>query len=65
MALETEQIDEIRCVVLIGLEHLFTEITNKYNTKENHDKMLYLLDIESALKQRLMEVEVKQKAGIN
>ena len=59
MALETEKIDEIRCIVLLGLEHLFTDITDKYNTKENHDMMQYLLDIESALKQRLMEIETK------
>jgi len=56
MAISTDQKNEIKQMVLFELERMFTGITNKYNTKENHDMMLFLLDIESAIKQRLAEV---------
>ena len=55
--------DEIKMMVLIELEKMFTEITNKFNSKENHDMMLFLLDIESGLKEKLIEVHSKHKTA--
>jgi len=63
MAISHDEKNEIKQMVLAELEKMFTEITNKYNTKENHDMMLYLLDIEGAIKQRLAEVDVNRKGA--
>ena len=58
---ETEK-DDIKRMVLLEIENMFTELAHKYNTKENHAKMHFLLDLESAVKQGLMKAE-SQKAG--
>ncbi len=49
--------NEVKMMVLIELEKMFTGITDKHNSAENHEMMLYLLDIENKLKQTLMEIE--------
>lgn len=59
MPLSQEKKDEIKAMVLFELEHMFTEVTNKFNTEENHDMMLYLLDVESRVKRALMDVDAK------
>ncbi len=46
--------NEVKAMVLIEIENMFTGITNKYNSEENHEMMLFLLDIENKLKQTLM-----------
>lgn len=56
MALSQKSKDELKAEVLMELEKLFTGIVEKYNTKENHDKLGVLLDVESGLKQKLMEI---------
>lgn len=56
MALNQESTNEFKKEVLIELEKLFTGLTEKYNTPENHDKLEVLLDIENGLKQKLMEI---------
>ena len=63
MELKNASNDEIKMMVLIELEKMFTEITNKFNSKENHDMMLFLLDIESGLKEKLIEVHSKHKTA--
>lgn len=65
MALDKAQIDETKSVVLYELEKMFTEITHKLSSSENHDKLNFLLDIENQIKQKLMEIEVTSatKAG--
>ena len=63
MELKNASNDEIKMMVLIELEKMFTEITNKFNSKENHDMMLFLLDIESGLKEKLIEVHAKHKTA--
>ena len=57
MALSEEEKNEIKRTVLIELENTFTSITHKLNTKENREKILFLLDIESSIKQRMMEID--------
>ena len=52
---ETEE-NDIKVLVLLEIERMFTEMSNKYNIKENREMMLFLLDIESKTKQSLMEV---------
>jgi hypothetical protein len=39
--------NDIKAKVLFELENMFTEMAHKYNTKENREMMLFLLDIES------------------
>ena len=48
--------NDVKAMVLIEIEKMFTEMTNKYNSVENHEMMLFLLDVENRLKQTLMEV---------
>ncbi len=49
--------NEVKAMVLIELEKMFTGITDKYNSEENHKMMLFLLDVENKLKQSLMEID--------
>ncbi len=53
MALSKEIKNEIKLMVLIELGNMFTNLNHKYNSKENHEMMHFLLDIESALNQQL------------
>ena len=57
MPLSQSEKDETRTMVLLELEKMFSGMTEHYNSVENHDRMLYLLDIEKAVKDRLMAVE--------
>jgi hypothetical protein len=57
MALSQSEKDETLQMVLLELEKMFGGITEHYNSEANHDRMLYLLDIEKAVKDRLMQVE--------
>ena len=59
MPLDQERRDEIKAMVLFELEKMFTGITDKFNSEENHDMMLYLLDVESRVKRALMDVDAK------
>ncbi len=56
MPLSQNEKDETKQMVLGELEKMFTGITEHYNSEENHDRMLYLLDIEKAIKDRLIQV---------
>jgi hypothetical protein len=51
---ETDK-NEVKQMVLNSLEHLFTDLTEKYNSQENHDMVLYLMDVENRVKQSLMD----------
>ena len=57
MALSETEKNDIKAMVLIEVEKMFTELTNKYNTEENHEMMLFLLDTESKIKQSLAEAD--------
>ena len=59
MELDKEQIDETKGIVLMELEKMFSELTHQFSSADNHEKLNYLLDIESGIKQRLMEIEYK------
>ena len=65
MSFTTEEKDEIKRMVMLEIEGMFTELAHKYNTKENHDKMLFLLDIESAVKAGLMKADTQTAANVN
>lgn len=56
MTLAQNEKDDVKAMVLIELEKMFTAVTNKYNSEENHDMMLFLLDVENKLKQSLMDI---------
>ena len=56
MALAQNEKDNVKAMVLIELEKMFTNVTDKYNSEENHDMMLFLLDVENNLKQALMNI---------
>lgn len=57
MALAQNKKDDVKAMVLIELEKMFTAVTDKYNSEENHDMMLFLLDVENKLKQALMDID--------
>lgn len=57
MSLTKNEKNEIKMMVLIELENMFTGITNKKNAPENHEMMLFLMDIENRVKQTLMEID--------
>ncbi|CAN5269759.1 hypothetical protein BH20ACI1_BH20ACI1_20910 [soil metagenome] len=56
MALAQNEKDDVKAMVLIELEKMFTAVTDKYNSEENHDMMLFLLDVENNLKKALMDI---------
>jgi hypothetical protein len=62
MAFTVEEKDDIKRMVLLEIEKMFGELANKYNTKENHEKMLFLLDIESSVKQGLMDADESEQS---
>ena len=57
MALSETERNDIKAMVLYEIEHMFTRLTDKYNTPENHEMILYFMDIESKIKQPLMEMD--------
>jgi hypothetical protein len=60
--LTDENKNEIKAMILMELETLFTNVDHKFNSKENEEMMLYLMDIEKALKERLTEVSIRKSA---
>ena len=55
MPLSENDKNDVKAIVLNSLEHMFTSLTEKYNTEENHDMVLYLMDVENRVKQALMD----------
>jgi hypothetical protein len=55
MALSENDKNEVKQMVLTSLEHMFSDLTEKYNSEENHDMVLYLMDVENRVKQSLMD----------
>ena len=56
MALSEMEENDIKVIVLLEVEKMFTAMSYKYNIQENREMMLFLLDIESKMKQSLLEV---------
>lgn len=56
MALSEMEENDIKALVLLEVEKMFTQMSYKYNIQENQEMMYFLLDIESRLKQSLMDV---------
>jgi hypothetical protein len=56
MALSEMEENDIKVLVLLEIEKMFTAMSYKYNIQENREMMLFLLDIESKMKQSLLEV---------
>ena len=63
MALSENEKNEVKQKVLLELEHMFTEMSNQYNSVENHDMMLYLMDVEKAIKKALVKDEAISATG--
>jgi hypothetical protein len=61
MAITQAEKDELKLTVLLETEKMFSKITGKYQTRENHDKLYFLLDLESAMKERLVELNTAEK----
>lgn len=57
MAMTQEEKDELKRLVLIETEKMFSKITLDYQKMENRDKLYFLLDVESAMKDRLVEFD--------
>ena len=62
MSFTAEEKDDIKRMVLLEIENMFTGLAHKYNTKENREKMLYLLDIESSVKEGLMNADSENQS---
>ena len=60
MALSEMEENDIKVMVLLEIESMFTSISYKYNIKENQEMMHFLLDIESKVKQSLVETRNSQ-----
>jgi hypothetical protein len=60
MALSEMEENDIKRMVLLEIENLFTAMSYKYNIKENQEMMHFLLDIESTVKQSLVDAKVSQ-----
>ena len=56
MALSEMEENDIKVIVLLEVEKMFTAMSYKYNIQENREMMLFLLDIESKMKASLLEV---------
>ena len=61
MAISQEEKDELKRIVLIETEKMFSKITENYQKMEHRDKMYFLLDLESAMKDRLVEFDSAEK----
>ncbi|HEY8562751.1 MAG TPA: hypothetical protein VIL74_20405 [Pyrinomonadaceae bacterium] len=57
MAISQEEKDELKRTVLLETEKMFTRITNDYQKPEQGSKLFFLLDLESAMKDRLVEFD--------
>jgi hypothetical protein len=57
MPLSEIEENDIKVMVLLEIEKMFTSISYKYNIKENHEMMHFLLDIESKVKDSLIKVK--------
>jgi hypothetical protein len=55
MAISQDEKDELKRLVLVETEKMFSKITLDYQKMENRDKLYFLLDVESAMKDRLVE----------
>ena len=61
MAISQAEKDELKLLVLLETEKMFSKITLNFQSRENHEKLYYLLDIESAMKERLVEMDSAAK----
>ncbi len=57
MAISQEEKDELKRLVLIETEKMFSKITLDYQKMENRDKLYFLLDVEAAMKDGLIAFE--------
>jgi len=57
MAMSQAEKDDLKLMVLLETEKMFSKITAKYQSAENHEKLYFLLDLESAMKDRLVEMK--------
>jgi hypothetical protein len=57
MAITQEDKDELKRLVLVETEKMFSKITLDYQKMEQRDKLYFLLDVESAMKDRLVEFD--------
>jgi hypothetical protein len=62
MALSEMEENDIKCMVLFEIEKMFTAMSYKYNIKENEEMMHFLLDIESQVKQSLVDVTASSRS---
>lgn len=58
MALSEAEKNDLKATVLFELEKMFTQISSKYLTDEYREVTLYLMDIEKAIKEPLMDGNV-------
>ena len=60
MAITQEEKDELKRLVLFETEKMFSKITLDYQKMENRDKLYFLLDVESAMKDGLIAFDATE-----
>ena len=57
MAITQDEKDELKRIVLIETEKMFSKVTLDFQKMELRDKLYFLMDLESAMKDRLVEFD--------
>ena len=57
MAISQDEKNELKMIVLLETEKMFTKITLDYQKMADREKLNFLLDVESAMKDRMVEFE--------
>jgi len=58
MPLSENQKNELKATVLFEIEKMFTSISSKYRGDEFRETTLYLMDLEKAIKEPLMDGDI-------
>jgi len=56
MPLSESEIEDAKATILIELERMFTIVSNYYKSKDSPDNVLFLIDVEKALRESLVKV---------
>ena len=58
MALSEDEKNNFKAMVLIEIERMFTRISDNYRMDEYRETNLYLMDLEKAIKEPLMDGDI-------
>jgi hypothetical protein len=58
MPLSEDEKNDLKATVLLEIEKMFTQVSSKYLTDEYRETTLYLMDLEKAIKEPLMDGDI-------